>query len=87
MLEPDNTNKVSCSLCGWWRILDATREYRGGHTSQVDGSECHGQLYHEKIDDRKPDPLWFEETSNSFVPTWDYEFEPVIEPLVDDGNL
>ena len=71
MLEPDRTNRATCSVCGWTRILDHTREYRGGHTNPADGvTECHEMLIHTELDTRAPDPAWYEEEDPGFTPTW-----------------
>ena len=70
MLDPNHTNRMTCGDCGWSRIIDHEREYRGTHTNPADDSECAGMLNHVEIDEREPDPLWFEEEDPDFTPTW-----------------
>jgi len=71
MLDGTHTNRMTCPVCGWTRIIDHIREYRGGHTDPTDGvTECHEQLDFVEIDPQAPDPLWFEEEDPEFTPTW-----------------
>ena len=70
MLDATHTNRQTCTVCGWTRIIDHTREYRGGHTHPDTAVECYGMLSYELIDTRVPDPAWFEEEDPSFTPTW-----------------
>lgn len=44
MLNPNATNVVECPSCGWKRLVDHSRTYRGGHTSPTAQSDCHEQL-------------------------------------------
>lgn len=48
-LHPNATNKVTCSVCGWRRVLDPEREYRGGHTNPSTMQECHEMLLFEQM--------------------------------------
>jgi hypothetical protein len=41
--------------CGWQRVLDVTRSYRGGHTHPETGEDCYGALQYEMIDERPPE--------------------------------
>lgn len=63
---------MTCQDCGWTRIVDHFREYRGSHTDPSDpNSECFGRIDYVEIDTRAPDdPSWFEEEDPSFTPTW-----------------
>lgn len=72
MLESDRTNRMTCPDCGWTRIIDHAREYRGGHTDPADGvTECHGKFDYAELDTRAPDSAtWFEEEDPNFTPTW-----------------
>lgn len=61
MIDPRATNRVYCTGpspdepgCGWDRILDPTRAYRGGHTHPETGEECYGQLAYEEIEPAPP---------------------------------
>jgi len=54
MLDHNASNKVSCTVCDWARVHDATREYRGGHTNPVTLGECHEQLAYTEI---SPSPM------------------------------
>lgn len=74
-LNPESTNKMTCSVCGWSRIVDPLREYRSGHT--LPGTEgpgeidCHEMLTYTELDPRAPDPAWFElDDLDDFTPTW-----------------
>lgn len=48
-LNPTATNKVSCSVCGWARVVDPLRAYRGGHTNPATMQECHEMLVYEQM--------------------------------------
>lgn len=82
-LNPDRTNRATCTVCGWTRILDHMREYRGGHTSAENGiNECHEMLVYEEVDARPPHATWFE-AEDVFTPEWTettVEGETVWEP-------
>jgi hypothetical protein len=70
-LHPDRTNRVTCSVCGWTRIIDHVREYRGGHTSAENGiNECHEKLEYAEVDVRPPHASWFE-ADEVFTPEWE----------------
>ena len=68
MLNPERTNRMTCTVCGWTRIIDHSREYRGGHTppSNFDGElvpgadDCHGMLTFEEVSPQPPTPDMFE---------------------------
>lgn len=69
-LHPERTNRVTCTVCGWTRILDAQREYRGGHTSLTNGvNECHEKLEYAEVDPRPPHATWYEADA-VFTPAW-----------------
>lgn len=81
VLHPAHTNKVTCSKCGWSRIVDHTRTYRGGHTNAEDGIvECHEMLVYEKIDVKPPHESWYE-LENEAVADFDPEWEQVEVPV------
>lgn len=87
MLDSTRTNRMTCSVCGWTRIVDHIRDYRGGHTDPADGiTECHEMLLHEEIDTRPPESAtWFEEESVSFTPTFALQmWDNVTSYIVDD---
>lgn len=48
-LQPTATNSVTCSVCGWTRVLDPTREYRSGHTHPTTMQECHEMLVYTQL--------------------------------------
>ena len=48
-LDPNATNRMTCVKCGWTRIIDHLRPYRGGHTNPSTGAECHEMLVHEQV--------------------------------------
>lgn len=50
MLDPRATNRMSCTVCTWTKIIDHTREYRGGHTDPETKAECHGMLTFEQVE-------------------------------------
>lgn len=70
-LNPVRTNRATCTGCGWTRIIDHSRSYRGGHTSAENGvNECHEMLVYEEVDARPPHETWFEATE-VFTPEWE----------------
>ena len=87
MLNSLRTNRATCTVCGWTRVLDHTREYRGGHTDPADDvTECHGMLLHEELDTRPPeDSAWYENEDPEFVPTFTLQmWDNVTSYVIDD---
>lgn len=54
-LNPQATNVVSCVTCGWKRIIDPSRFYRGGHTHPTNLYECHEMLTYEQASALPPE--------------------------------
>lgn len=54
-LNPDATNIVACTRCNWKRVLDGSRDYRGGHKDPATGAECNEMLRHAQLDPRAPE--------------------------------
>jgi hypothetical protein len=83
-LQPERTNRMTCTVCGWTRIIDHVRLYRGGHTSVENGiNECHEMLVFEEVNVRPPHATWFE-SEEVFEPAWvetEVDGETVWEPV------
>ena len=87
MLNPTRTNRMTCSVCEWARVVDHTRGYRGGHTNPSDGiTECHEMLVYEELDTRPPEsPSWFEEEDPEFAPSFTLQmWDDVTSYVIDD---
>lgn len=54
-LNPEATNLVLCSSCGWTRIIDHKREYRGGHVNPATGADCHEMLMYKQLSPLRPE--------------------------------
>ena len=61
-LNPTATNTVECSSCGWKRIIDHSRSYRGGHTHPTHLSECHEMLTYAEASPLPPEVYLLGET-------------------------
>lgn len=58
-LDPRDINRMTCRDCGWTRIIDHQRFYRGGHTPPGlpdDVPDCHGMLEYDVVEKRTPEP-------------------------------
>jgi len=60
-LHPQATNTVECSSCGWKRIVDPLREYRGGHTHPTNLTECHSMLTYTEASPTPPEIYMLDE--------------------------
>lgn len=54
-LDPNATNTVECTSCGWKRVLDSGRFYRGGHTHVPNMVECNEMLVYSEVSPQPPE--------------------------------
>jgi len=74
MIHEGQTNRMTCTVCGWTRIVDPYREYHSVHKDARDETgetECSEMLVYETVDERPPNPEWFDIDDPDFEPEWE----------------